>query len=428
MEYHLITITLLYYVSIIFFQDFVEVSKADRWIGQAIKRGLTDGVFEERNERLKLVAKRSDVAKAVPTSQPSSLPFAIGLQSLPSEILEGALMRLPIDSSLREVGLASKQLFAPYIFHSSSFPRRHFQHLYTESRCSTVWDFLEMAGIKYRQWQSLPFSYQIAIYREIMAEEDWDGVADIGDDWPNNLMWSLRWDLSRSKAVKLMQALLDTGFDPSSNETRSLRWACRNGHLEVVELLLRHEAVDPGAESNMSLQFAADNGHADIVRKLLMDPGVDPTADDNFSICKASENGHVEVVRALLEDGRADPSANENHSIRLACEDGYYEIVDLLMNDPRVDPSVKDNVALGVAAEFGRTRIIQRLLQDSRVKPSDFDNYALRFAVGNGHLEVAKCLWKDPRTVVSAIERQEMIKVAQDNQRDDIVEFLMNNE
>ncbi|KAJ3282940.1 hypothetical protein HDU79_009540 [Rhizoclosmatium sp. JEL0117] len=409
------------------------------------------------------------------------------LQILPSELTAEFLIHLPINSSLLTVGLSSKLTFAPFIFHSLAFARRHFRHQFAVSGCPSIWEFLDAHNIKREGWLSLPFNYQTAIYGEILSAEDWAGIKEAGDDWDKNLMWSLRWDLPSHRAFKIMGVLLMNGLNPSLRGNRALRWACRSGHSEVVELLMQrvveeddavdlhatiHNAVelghidvvrrllgdprvDAGGSNNCAIQLAARKGHAEIVELLLSVPTVDPCSNDNFAICVASESGHTDVVKVLLKcgrvdptiennfpicvaaqnghcgvvealllDGRADPAAENNGAIGAASVQGHPDVVDILLKDPRVDPSVGRNCPVRWAAQFGKVEVVRRLMEDERIDPSDCENYALRAAIEGGHLEVVECLLQHPKVDPNILERLAMIRLADESIRSDVASIL----
>ncbi|KAJ3290072.1 hypothetical protein HDU79_003577 [Rhizoclosmatium sp. JEL0117] len=374
------------------------------------------------------------------------LQALVGLASIPPELLQSIIAYLPLDKHLLSLGLASKQLLAPFIFHSLPFARQHVRFQLSQSECATsLWDFLEASNIKHTGWLSLPLNYQTAVYGEIMLTSDWEAVSEVGRNREMNLMWSLRWDLPPQRALKVITALLEDPlhFDASNQDNRPIRWASRNGHLEVVELLLTIPSVDPSAVHNSAIGVAAQFGHLEIVELLLRDPRVDPADDENYAarfsaeighprvlarllqdsrvdasakdnigLQLAAQNGHLEVVKLLLRVPEVDPSVDDNFPIRMACQKGYLEIVRVLLEDNRVDPTARENHAIGLASEHGFLEIVRLLLSDSRVNPSDDDNYSIFWAVKNGHSEVVKELWADPRLTKSDALRQILIEEA----------------
>ncbi|KAJ3290384.1 hypothetical protein HDU79_003239 [Rhizoclosmatium sp. JEL0117] len=353
-------------------------------------------------------------------------PSSASLESQPPEIIEDILLYLPIDFGLVNVGLASRQL-ASIIFQDPSFATRHFTYQRKLSRSPSVWDYLEKVGIKNEMWLSLPFVYQTAIYRDILSADSCfnDLKAETEAD---DLMWSLRWQLSPTKALKMVHWLLDSGFDPAMQDNRLMLWAARAGWLDVVDLLMpnpnsyideayflnaavqghvnvmrrlhEHPRMNTYSKQLMALQMAAFRGQLEVVQ-FLFTLDMDPHVSNNIAIRTAVKSGNPELVRFLLKDTRVNPAANNNEAFVTACGAGNLDIVNQLLADRRVNPSEvfdwRPNAALYTAIVTGHAHIVERLLQDPRVNPSYSDENFVVLACEHKHIDVVKVLIEDDR-------------------------------
>ncbi|KAJ3024303.1 UNVERIFIED_CONTAM: hypothetical protein HDU68_008248, partial [Siphonaria sp. JEL0065] len=110
---------------------------------------------------------------------------------IPPEVFEEILVHLPLDGCLMGVVIASKHGLAPLLFTiNTQLTLRHFRHQFKHSGCDCIWNFLELGNIKYDGFRCLPFSYQAAIYGEILRADPWTKRLDIDVDVPShrNLM------------------------------------------------------------------------------------------------------------------------------------------------------------------------------------------------------------------------------------------------
>ncbi|KAI9350663.1 hypothetical protein BDR26DRAFT_891167 [Obelidium mucronatum] len=419
-------------------------------------------------------------------------------QTLPSELVQEILKHLPINPSiLRKAAYASKSDFAPYILHDHVFAKQHFlfqlqsssstsclsetsstsSSTTTTTTTTNIWEFLDSHEIHHSTWLSLPHTYKIAIYAEILSRERWHR-SDEPMDLSKNLFYCLRWNLPPQTALHVITQIRARypRFDFTVHKNRPLRWSCRMGHTDVVEYLLKDPAVNPADEECLGLHWACENRNIEVVKVLLRDSRVDPTYRDNFPIkisaqeglleiveillgeefgggggggagagadgggrrggivdpsaqdnfaCRlASQNGHTEVVRRLLLDPRVDPSASNNYAIILASRNGHYETVELLLKDPRVDPAGNANEPIVDASRGGHVSVVKALLADSRVDPSARGNDALKFAGARKHFEVILLLLKDPR-VNPATGNQVALTSAVEAGRVDVVKALL---
>lgn len=106
---------------------------------------------------------------------------------------------------------------------------------------------------------------------------------------------------------------------------------------------------------------ASERGWTNIVAQLL--PRTDPTMEDNRAVRDASYNGHTDVVKLLLQHPRVDPTAVINEALMVACENGHVDIVELLVSHPKVKQQLADirNRALRLAQDNERQDIVQLL-------------------------------------------------------------------
>ncbi|KAJ3070806.1 hypothetical protein HDU98_006195 [Podochytrium sp. JEL0797] len=377
------------------------------------------------------------------------------MDTLPSELHRAILEHLPLTAHLVEVGLTCKA-FGRHVLFDVSFARRHLRRL---AGTSDLWAFLDSFGIRDAFFQTLPFVYQCAVFREVLCAEEWDGVKSVtGNDMEKNKMWFERWRLPLKRELKAFETLLECQFfDPTAQKNRAVRWAARKGYLPVVKLLINSDSdinpgdddnyavycaaaagaadvvdfllldprVDPSADTQLAIQYAAEFGHLQVTRRLLQDPRVDPTLrDHNCPIRLAADNGHTEIVRLLLQDARVDPSDVNNYAIIMASRNGHLECVRLLLGHPRVDPGANVNEAIRDACAGGHVECVRLLLGDGRVDPSVVGNLPLRDACMNGHVEVVKLLLTDPR-VDPAAEDNFPIQIAVESKQLEVVELLL---
>ncbi|ORY47373.1 hypothetical protein BCR33DRAFT_764394 [Rhizoclosmatium globosum] len=378
----------------------------------------------------------------------TGLPTSEGVRtiySLAPETVEQILRYLPIDANLREVGFASKSLFAPILFNSFFHARKHVAHTFSIQKWHCIWSFVLGTQIHPQRepyppprgsgfsWLMLPFNCRLVLYRGALR---------------HNKCLTHHLDFSRNSAVwqcndmlKIVNTLLlDKTFDPSCQGNRTLLWACERGDLDVVKVLLTdnrvtfldeaflavcssaHEDVlrlflndtriDPSVQDNLGLVDAAKFGSVSTVRLLLADPRVDPSRrTDLFAAAVCNSYEPEAIVKLLLEDGRSNPGGENNAAICLATIRRRAECVEMLLRDPRVDPTAQDGRPLQEAVARGISDVARLLLDDPRVDPSAFDNIAVRIALSN--LRPANDLIEDDgREVIRMLMNDERVDLA----------------
>ncbi|KAJ3102930.1 hypothetical protein HK100_004290 [Physocladia obscura] len=324
------------------------------------------------------------------------------LTTIPAELIQRILLNLPIDANIITVGLSSRRVFAPHLLADVSFARSHFRFQFHQSATDSIWDFMNNTNIRNDLYLALPFTYQVAIFAEILKTENWAGNQSC--DWEivgfdNHLMTPERWVLTPENSLKRMQRIYSRifDFDPSSNEDRAIRWAAIDGHINVVRLLLQDKRVDAAARQSSALIEACGLGHLDIVELLMADARCNPSEFENYAIWKAAKMGRIEIVRLLIQDSRVDPTVFDQIPLKLAIQENHANIVRMLLDDYRVDPASQSNWSIRNACEYGRLEIIQMLLQHPKTDPCDLNNSALKLAVQENQLKAVEILLEDGR-------------------------------
>ncbi|ORY36734.1 hypothetical protein BCR33DRAFT_476168 [Rhizoclosmatium globosum] len=320
---------------------------------------------------------------------------------LATETIQDILLYLPLDEKLHEVGLSSKTLFAPTLFYTIDFARKHFQTEVKRGEYECIWDFLVSSNFQPRYptskvppiWNRLPFSYQTAIYGIILQLDDCGipPLLHLSHQLPPVRSWRLQ---NPGRAIEIL--LKEKNFNPAARNNRALYWSCIKGETAAVKLLL--ERLENTVDYQEALYHACTSGSPDLLNLLLENPHVDPSADNCRALLKACESSDAklmtilledervnpncvdriisiavthgcDVLQTLLNDGRADPAAQNNEGIRVAAKKNLFEEIECLLSDPRVDPKV----ALPIAAAHGNIDAFYTLMEDSRVNPADFD-------------------------------------------------------
>ncbi|KAJ3076099.1 hypothetical protein HDU99_001401, partial [Rhizoclosmatium hyalinum] len=275
-----------------------------------------------------------------------------------------------------------------------------------------------------------------AVYGELM-----NIPPDYLDEEPGN------WRLPHDRTTLLFNLLLQHGFNPSVQDNRALSWASFHGHIEIVKLLLAYPGVTP---TFTAIQYAINESHTLIVQLLLSKANNDVFDDAAFddlvydvvtanlvditslllsfqsvtppsrALSVACEKGYLEIVRLLLKDGRTDVSEVDFTSV---FKPDCLDIVTLLLQDGRMTQG-NLNACLFAASAQGWTDITKLVLLDDRADPNIFKSRPISFSITSGHLEVLEILWNDPRTVVTAKQMRDWIKVARKHTFGAIAKFL----
>ncbi|KAJ3032067.1 UNVERIFIED_CONTAM: hypothetical protein HDU68_006840 [Siphonaria sp. JEL0065] len=249
------------------------------------------------------------------------------------DAIEESLIHLPVNANLISIALADKFSLAPSLLTSIPLARRHFRHQH-ESSGLGLWEFLDACNIKYEGWTSLPFTYKIVIYGEMLRADDWAHSKTVANPEVNSLMWPERWNLPPDLALRLIKTKMRESrhFSSSSKDNRLIIWTSRLGHAEMVSMLLQDPKVDPSARSGAAIRIASQKGHAGVLQVLLADPRVDPAVLENYAIRLAAQNGYLEACRILLKDERVDPSAQNCAAVISATTNGHYDVARLLLS------------------------------------------------------------------------------------------------
>ncbi|KAJ3283507.1 hypothetical protein HDU79_008993 [Rhizoclosmatium sp. JEL0117] len=363
------------------------------------------------------------------------------IYSLATEVIQDILRYLPINAKLREVGLASKSLFASSVFLSSVHTKEHIKQAIKISGQTSFWMFVHTSGIfmEHQKWGStppcswllLPHIYRLELYRmalqSVSSRSFWFWALEI-----DGVSWTC------PDMFKIVSTLLSsTDFDPSFQKNRALQWACKQEQLEVVKLLLSDSRVDPSANNNLLLVSVCNSANVDLLQIILTDSRIDPSAVNNRALSVACRTGTVEGFQVLLDDKRFDPYKCDNLFCLAVCRlKNADDVVDLLLKDGRADPGGDENSALLMAARKGCANIISKLLRDSRVDPMSWNCGALCEAAKKGHKDVALLLLNDSRVdpatnynVVIRSAFSERITDANYNENDacDLLQIFMND-
>ncbi|KAI9341153.1 ankyrin repeat-containing domain protein [Obelidium mucronatum] len=388
--------------------------------------------------------------------------------ALPAEVIEIVLAHLPINRQLTAVGLSSRSFYS-FIFLSHSFARKHYLHQLQTTKSSSIWIYMQSAGLFDQEWAGLPLNYQTTLYSELLR-------ADMPQDHESDdLINPERWNLNPTRALEIMQSLLhqtenyNSSFSPCCQLNRPIHWAVINGHTEVdednllleavsfgrvgiVEVLLKDSRIDPTSNDNVAFQAACEEGSLESVKLLLAaSPSVDPSMDNNLPIRIASRDGNSELIKFLLSDPRVDPTANNHEALLEACteahteatmrvdpaadrhkaflramQQGFWDIMQVFLEDSRVDPSVGENLALRTACRVGHLETVKILLNNERVDAGARYNEPIRVAAGEGHFEVVELLLAS-KGVDPAAENNDAIRAASKWGREEAVALLLDD-
>ncbi|KAI8611082.1 hypothetical protein BC830DRAFT_1172191 [Chytriomyces sp. MP71] len=270
------------------------------------------------------------------------------------ELLSLICMYLPIDRHLRNVGLASRRLYAscPVTSGSHAFALGHV----AEARRRTATIFFEAFTNAFNldvneHFCMLPFRYKTALF-SLAFERD-------------SFMLLHWWTVSDRMAVRVALDLIVArggGFNVTFGGSAILKWATAKEAWSVIRILLCC-GMHPG-------------------------PSQEYLADLNLS--QAQLDG-------IARQPRIDPNVSCNQAMRIACMHGKLSVVQLLLLHESVNPGAWENVAFYLAAMHGREEIVSLLLEDSRVDPCACNGRALDAAVKGGHRGIVRLLRGDDR-------------------------------
>ncbi|KAJ3283506.1 hypothetical protein HDU79_008992 [Rhizoclosmatium sp. JEL0117] len=366
------------------------------------------------------------------------------IYSLAPETIEQILRYLPIDANLREVGFASKSLFAPILFNSFFHARKHVAHTFSSQKWHCIWSFVLGTQIHPQRepypprkgsgfsWLMLPFNYRLVLYRGALRHNkclthhlDFSRNAAV---WQCNDMLKIVNTLLLDKTFLavcssahddvLRLFLNDTRIDPSVQDNLGLVDAAKFASVSTVSLLLADPRVDPSRRTDLFAAAVCNTNEPEAIVKLLLEDGrSDPGGDNNAAQYDEGQNsrplqeavakGISDVARLLLDDPRVDPTAFDNMAARNALsnlrpandliEDDGHEVIRMLMNDERVDLAAGDSQILCNAVMRGNWIALAMLMEDNQVNPACHNNLPLRLAAQNIDLQCVQILLKDDR-------------------------------
>ncbi|KAI8616188.1 ankyrin repeat-containing domain protein [Chytriomyces sp. MP71] len=401
-------------------------------------------------------------------------PQAASLATLPNEILEQIVKRLPVEPAQLEcVGSVCKRL-ASLVYLNHGFAVRHARWQQRGKRRVRVSPDFALLPLGYKlalvslllgdnrmrdltaeAWPRLDARAAVTLLRRLASHRDLYSCAASSArllQQPTLLSWCCERGFEDA-ARELVQT---HGSNPRANQSQPLRMAAKagleqlvrfllpqsdpnadpdysplgyassRGHARILALLLQDDRIDPAEMDNKPIKLASEAGHTDCILHLLhASPQVDPSVDDNYCIRTACTNGHVGAVRVLLADPRVHPAARESAAFLWACGNGHVEVVRLLLADARVDTASQYHGGFREAARRGHLSVVRLLLLDfGLVDPAVEDNYALKWACNNGHVEVARLLLADARTDPAA-EASLGLKGAAENGHAEVVQLLL---
>ncbi|ORY48327.1 hypothetical protein BCR33DRAFT_735786 [Rhizoclosmatium globosum] len=323
------------------------------------------------------------------------------ISSLPTEIREKILQYLPIDVHLAHVGLASKALFAPSIFHSIEFARSHVTAEIIRRASGNVVAYIVAPNYGFRKGRHhcphLPLQYEMILFRKALESENYSHRA-IKHSICTPLVGCLR-----IKSV-LAHLLKDPTFDPSCNSSRILMWTFYEGKevsmqraFETFKLLFEDGREDPTANNNEAFIMTCTYDHEEIVSLFLKNKSLDPSANSNEALKTACRLGNPNVTRCLLNDPLVDPTTVPDIILSTLQFGINRRCIPVLLKDPRIDPGFMNNAALAVAAFHDYLPAATLLLADPRVDPMDNKGRALINSVLLGRLNVFRLLYASPR-------------------------------
>jgi ankyrin repeat protein len=264
--------------------------------------------------------------------------------------------------------------------------------------------------------------YQAAVSEDLeMVQFLLDRGADPNIQLQNNYMGSVLQVLTRSRSMKIIEAIIQAGADIngawSSKSFRNpslnpLQIAASNGDLELVEYFVAANAdVNwPASEYNgrTALQKAVENRHMHIVEFLLKN-GANinaPARSKNgvTALQAAVSQNHLDLVEFLLENG-ANPDDQPSRvggfsALQLAAKSGNNDLIlKLVLAGAKVNGPPADEYglyAIQAAALYGHITTVKLLIQlhaDVNAPACFKGGYtALQAAVSKGHLKIIELL------------------------------------
>ncbi|KAJ3003714.1 UNVERIFIED_CONTAM: hypothetical protein HDU68_005549, partial [Siphonaria sp. JEL0065] len=229
----------------------------------------------------------------------------------PVEISQRILEYLPIDQNLKNVGFASKPLFAGSVFFCPYFASAHLSKQLNElkeTKYGTVWSYFSKRRVGSIDVIPLPLTYQLAVLTQMLLTKS--PIVSHSD------LAICSIPLSKNKGLLLFESFLANhpDFDWGSFNSQSVSLACSVGWHEIVEILLSHPQIPSTVSLDVALQNAVWKNHPLVIKALFKDErvklhcGLDPL----LLLAHDSESGNTtETVDALLQDARLDPSEND---------------------------------------------------------------------------------------------------------------------
>ncbi|KAI8606928.1 hypothetical protein BC830DRAFT_245745, partial [Chytriomyces sp. MP71] len=266
------------------------------------------------------------------------------LHTLPREIAENILLRVPIDSHLRSLALLSNN-FRDVLCTDLGFAWRHVSlHL---GSAPTSFRIAGLAAL----WRFLPVSYKTALFALLVARRD-----SLPETGPVSTCLVLR----ILYAITENRQLFGSGW---KDLAFAFSWFCAGNHVAPARLVLRNATVSP-LQLKFSLLKAAENGSVDIMKYALVECWVND-ADLGEALAEAARHGRVEAARVLVNCKRIATNA-KSYALVEALRCNQAEVVRLLMADPDANPFYNDGRPYKKAEAFMRdevSRVMREMLR-----------------------------------------------------------------
>jgi ankyrin repeat protein len=126
--------------------------------------------------------------------------------------------------------------------------------------------------------------------------------------------------------------------------------------------------------------MAFKNKHPEVILALLKNDEVYQSIEPFDVLMLASKEGYLDIVRYLITDKKIDLT-DADEAIEEAIENNHLEIVQILFNDPRINKSdLNLPYFLVLATQNNRTDIVHFLIENEGANPEAENSEAIRWA------------------------------------------------
>ncbi|KAJ3233534.1 hypothetical protein HDU81_002218 [Chytriomyces hyalinus] len=306
--------------------------------------------------------------------------------TLPTEIWDQILMRLPIDAYLYHLCRVSRQMSV--ILGDIRFANRHLNHFLAWKGVDVPALWVTMLDRKTFTLPALPFSYKALFFSLGMQVRRRDKLRlrfnrfafSFSPETAKNLLDSIQ-NNPDVHTLKLGNPLL-------------LVWACEAGQEQAFSRLMHPDNKPNYSQGTMDecLSGAAEFGNLQLV-SMLLDAGADPSWEENSALRNAALHGYEDVVRKLLTDARTDASDKESAAFIAAMDAGHFGIARLLLGQESDESAfIPASGPASLAQTPSRTRFAHPSAQLNQAMLN-----AVRTSVPERKRESLKLLLADPR-------------------------------